>query len=70
MMEVDDAVMEIDDEGASLGWCFAVTSLCATVHSSWTAEVTSPPQAQGCATERSGDHRPENCAHVGGTDRR
>ena len=27
------AVMEIDDEGVSLGWCFAATSLCAAVGS-------------------------------------
>ena len=27
------AVMEIDDEGESLGWCLAVTSLCAAVGS-------------------------------------
>ena len=27
------AVMEIDDEGESLGWCFGVTSLCAAVGS-------------------------------------
>ena len=33
MMEVDDAVMETEDEGASLGWCFAATSLCAAVGS-------------------------------------
>ena len=28
-----------------------------------------PPQAQGCATERSSDHRPEDCTHVSGTDK-
>ena len=28
----------------------------------------SSPQAQGCAAERTGDHRPEDRAHDGGTD--
>ena len=33
VMEVDDAVMETEDEEASMGWCFVVTSLCAAVGS-------------------------------------
>ena len=33
VMEVDDAVMGTEDDEASMGLCFAVTSLCAAVGS-------------------------------------
>ena len=42
VMEVDDAVIATEDEEASMGWCFAVTSLCAAVGPTGSLLLDSP----------------------------